>query len=211
MKSFSQWSIEEVEDTFNVVIQKHSSLLQGWLEITESVVATQEEEIMLNELCERLQDHVWDWNEWELKVKFIMPLLLAVNFDQERYQSFIEREISVLIENERLVGTVDFVVASGKRSPKRPYFFINEFKKEKESSNDPLGQLMVAMISAQRLNNDNNPLYGAYVMGRFWFFVVLHGQEYSTSLAYDATKHDIKELFGILKKTKGNIELMTKA
>ena len=137
MKSFSQWSIEEVEDTFNVVIQKHSSLLQGWLEITESVVATQEEEIMLNELCERLQDHVWDWNEWELKVKFIMPLLLAVNFDQERYQSFIEREISVLIENERLVGTVDFVVASGKRSPKRPYFFINEFKKEKESSMIP--------------------------------------------------------------------------
>ncbi|MEK8021691.1 MAG: hypothetical protein VSS75_032860 [Candidatus Parabeggiatoa sp.] len=48
-------------------------------------------------------------------------------------------------------------------------------------------------------------------MGLFLFFVVLHGQEYSTRFAYDATKHDIKELFDILKKTKGNIELMTKA
>ncbi|MEK8021692.1 MAG: hypothetical protein VSS75_032865 [Candidatus Parabeggiatoa sp.] len=106
-----------------MVIQKHSSLLQRGLEITESV-ATQEKELIFNKLCERLQEFMWDWNEWALKVKFLMALLLPLNFAQERYQSFIEREISVfLIENERVVGTVDFVVASGKRSPKRPYFF----------------------------------------------------------------------------------------
>ncbi|RKZ49305.1 MAG: hypothetical protein DRR16_33635 [Candidatus Parabeggiatoa sp. nov. 3] len=49
------------------------------------------------------------------------------------------------------------------------------------------------------------PLYGCYVMGRLWFFVVLEGIEYSTSLAFDATKDDIKEIFGILQNTKGLI------
>jgi len=61
------------------------------------------------------------------------------------------------------------------------------------------------MVAAQKLNNDNQPLYGCYVMGRLWFFVVLEGIEYSTSLAFDATKDDIKEIFGILQNTKGLI------
>ncbi|EDN70114.1 hypothetical protein BGP_2120 [Beggiatoa sp. PS] len=67
--------------------------------------------------------------------------------------------------------------------------------KAHESSGDPLGQLLIAMVAAQKLNNDLKPIYGCYVMGRLWFFVVLEGLDYSTSLAYDATKNDIKEIF----------------
>jgi len=104
-----------------------------------------------------------------------------------------------------LSGVVDFFVATGKRYPKHPYFFIHEFKKEHESSGDPLGLLLIAMVAAQKLNNNLKPIYGCYVMGRLWFFVVLEGLDYSTSLAYDATKNDIKEIFSFLKKTKGMI------
>jgi hypothetical protein len=200
LKPFSKWTIAEVEDTFNVVIQKHHKRLTQWL--TDIVSPTPAEENLLDELRNKLQDQVWDWNEWELKGKFIFPLLLAVNFDEEQYKSFIERDISVDIDNEKLSGTVDFLVATGKRYPKHPYFFIHEFKKEHESSGDPLGQLLIAMVVAQKLNNDNQPIYGCYVMGRFWFFVVLEGIEYSTSLAYDATKNEIGDIFGILKNTK---------
>ncbi len=203
MKSFSKWTIAEVEDTFNVVMRKHHERLNQWL--NETATLTPAEENMLDELRDKLQDHVWDWNEWELKGKFIFPLLLAVNFDEEQYQSFIEREISVEINNETLSGIVDFLVASGKRYPKQPYFFIHEFKKEHESSGDPLGQLLIAMVAAQKLNDDNQPIYGCYVMGRLWFFVILEGLDYSTSLAFDATKNDIREIFGILKNTKGMI------
>jgi len=200
MKSFSKWKIAEVEDTFNIVIRKHNKRLTQWL--TDPVVPTPAEESLLDELKDRLQDQVWDWNEWELKGKFIFPLLLAIDFDEEQYQSFIERDISVDIDDEKLSGTVDFLVASGKRYPKHPYFFIHEFKKEHESSGDPLGQLLITLVAAQKLNNDNQPIYGCYVMGRFWFFVVLEGLEYSTSLAYDATKNEISDIFGILKNTK---------
>jgi hypothetical protein len=200
MKSFSKWTIAEVEETFALNPFKQLEPLSQWLNAPAPL--TPDEEYLIAELREKLLDHVWDWNESELKGKFIFPLLAAVNFDEEQYQSFIEREISVAIENDTLSGMVDFFVASGRRCPKHPYFFIHEFKKEHDSSGDPLGQLLVTMVAAQKLNNDGKPVYGCYVMGRLWFFVVLQGNDYAGSLAYDATKDDIEDIFSILKKTK---------
>ena len=200
MKSFSKWTIAEVEETFALNPFKQIEPLSQWLNAPASL--TPDDEDLIAELREKLIDHVWDWNESELKGKFIFPLLAAVNFDEEQYQSFIEREISVEIENDTLSGMVDFFVASGRRYPKHPYFFIHEFKKEHDSSGDPLGQLLVTMVAAQKLNNDGKPVYGCYVMGRLWFFVVLQGNDYAGSLAYDATKDDIEDIFSILKKTK---------
>ncbi|EDN70908.1 hypothetical protein BGP_2248 [Beggiatoa sp. PS] len=208
MKPFSKWTIAEVEDTFHINHRKRHERLTQWL--NETVALSPAEENLLMGFREQLEDHVWDWNESELKGKFIFPLLLAVNFDEEQYQSFMEREISVEIDNDTLSGIVDFFVATGKRYPKHPYFFIHEFKKEHDSSGDPLGQLLITLVAAQKLNNDLKPIYGCYVMGRFWFFVVLEGLDYSTSLAYDATKDEIKEIFSLLKKTKGMISKMAK-
>lgn len=65
--------------------------------------------------------------------------------------------------------------------------------------------LLVTMLAAQKLNHDGKPVYGCYVMGRLWFFVVLQGGDYAGSLAYDATKDEIKDIFSILKKTKAII------
>jgi hypothetical protein len=206
MKSFSKWTIAEVEEQFALRQWKQHDLLSQWLNVDGFVSVTPEEEHLLADFRTNLIDHVWDWNEWELKGKFIFPLLAAVNFDEELYQSFIEREISVEIEDDVLSGKVDFLVANGRRYPKHPYFFIHEFKKEHEASGDPLGQLLITMVAAQKLNDDGKPVYGCYVMGRLWFFVVLDGQDYATSLAYDATKDDILEIFMVLIKVKGIIE-----
>ena len=203
MKPFSKWTIAEVEETFALNPCKQLEALSQWLNAPPPL--RPEEEGVIATLREKLLDHVWDWNESELKGKFIFPLLAAVNFDEKLYQSFIEREISVAIEDETLSGTVDFFVASGRRYPKHPYFFIHEFKKEHDASGDPLGQLLVTMLAAQKLNHDGKPVYGCYVMGRLWFFVVLQGGDYAGSLAYDATKDEIKDIFSILKKTKAII------
>ena len=47
------------------------------------------------------------------------------------------------------------------------------------------------------------PIHGCYVVGRFWFFVILDENKYSVSLAYDATKIDeLKEIFAILTELK---------
>jgi hypothetical protein len=210
MKPFSKWTIAEAEEQFGLIPQKQNSLLKEWL--TVQCPLKEDDEKKLNTLCESLQEYAHDWNEAELKLKFISPLLLMVNFDEEKYHSFMEREISVAIENETLAGITNFFVARGRRVPKHPYFFIHEYKKERDSSNDPLGQIITAMFAAQKLNNDGNPLYGAYVMGRMWFFVVLCGSEYSVSLGHNAARPDqLKEIFGILKSTKGIIEQLINA
>jgi len=205
MKPFSKWSVDEVEDRFGVVQIKQSNLLKEWLTVRGQI--SSEDEKRLTELCESLQDHVHDWNEAELKLKFVAPLLFMVKFDHEKYQSFLEREISVSFENETLSGVVDFIVAMGRRVPRKPYFFLHEYKKEQESSNDPLGQLLIAMVAAQKLNKDGHPIYGAYITGRLWFFVVLHDLEYSVSVGHNsAREEELVEIFGILQNSKEIIE-----
>ncbi len=205
MKPFSKWTIAEVEDKFQVVLCRQYHLLDEWL-TQDCELLSEQETKKLDELKERLLNHVHDWNESELKYKFIVHLLSMIRFDQDKYQSFMERELTVNIDGEILSGVVDFMVAVGRRIPKKPFFCIHEYKKELDISNDPLGQLVIAMIAAQKINNDGHPVYGAYVIGRLWFFVILEGLNYAVSLAYDATKDDINCIFNILKNTKRIIE-----
>ena len=200
MKSFSKWTIEDVEETFHVVLHKYDDQLQDWM--ASHIPPSPEEHEQLGRLQEKLLDHVWDWNEEELKVYFIIPLLNVINFEQTEYQPFLNRELSVEYHHDTVGGTVDFMVASGKRSPKNPYFFIHEYKKEHDASNDPLGQLMIAMVTAQLLNNDGHPVYGAYVMGRYWHFVILVGQHYAVHTGLNAAADEILQIFSVLKKTK---------
>ena len=200
MKAFSKWTIEEVEEQFGVRQQRASSHMQAWLTVQEPPSATERETLEL--LRQKLERHVYDWNEQELIINFIGPLLTLVDFDHEVYHPFFGREISVEINQETLGGVVDFTVAQGRRSPKHPYFFIHEYKKEFDSSNDPLGQLLIAMVAAQLLNQDSNPIYGAYVLGRYWHFVLLEGHAYGVNPGSNASRNEILNIFGILRNTR---------
>jgi hypothetical protein len=98
------------------------------------------------------------------------------------------------------------MVAQGKQIPRHPFFFLHEYKSEKASGNDPLGQLLIAMVYAQKENADNRPLYGVYVLGRFWFFVLLEDKIYSVSPAFDATKtEDLATILANMEKVKAGI------
>ncbi len=200
MKSFSKWTIEDVEETFHLELHQHHEHLKTWM--TSQLIPSEKEESQLTQLREKLLAHVWDWNEEELKVYFIIPLLNIINFEQEHFQPFLARELSMTYNDEKVSGVVDFVVASGKRSPKRPFFFIHEYKKEHDSSDDPLGQLMIAMVTAFKLNDDGHPVYGAYIMGRYWHFVVLEEQNYAVHTGLNATTEEITTILNVLKNTK---------
>ncbi|MCP4701884.1 MAG: hypothetical protein GY862_34250 [Gammaproteobacteria bacterium] len=205
MKPFSQWTKEEVEEEFHLSADSNSKILQEWLTAIKKI--SEEEAKFLLRLSRKLLSHVHDWNEEELKVYFIAFLLDFIAFYQERYRPFLERELSVEYEEgKRLWGITDFMVASGKQSPREPFFFIHEYKKQADASNDPLGQLLAEMVAAQTLNTHNHPIYGAYIIGRHWYFVVLEGQAYAESLAYDATKEEIFAIVGILRHTKEIID-----
>ena len=98
------------------------------------------------------------------------------------------------------------MIAKGRRLPELPYFFIHEYKQEPDKDGDPLGQVLVAMAVAQLKNNNSNPILGAYVVGRNWFFVTLVANEYTISNEYDAASDDIFQIFAILQKSKEIIQ-----
>ena len=205
MKEFSKWTIEDVEETFQLTQVKSLPLLSAW-ESSDAPI-TPDEAAQLRILGDRLRDAVHDWNEEELKLKFIGLLLDLVAYDHADYRAFFERPLSVKINHERLAGVVDCIVSKGKRSPKRPLFCLHEYKPEKRASDDPMGQTVIAMVAAQLSNNDGRPMYGAYVVGRNWYFVVLDQKTYAVSLEYDATKEaDLTRIFKALRFIKLMIE-----
>ena len=201
MKPFSKLTKEEIETEFHLKKDIENQLINEWITIVSTVSG--EEKVRLKQLSQKLLNHVHDWNEEELKVYFIAFLLDFVDFYQESYRPFLERDLSVQYEEgKRLWGNADFLVASGSQSPKEPFFFIHEYKKQLDTSNDPLGQLLAEMVAAQKLNQHPHPIYGAYIIGRHWYFVILDKTTYAESLAYDATKEEIFEIVSILRHTK---------
>lgn len=78
------------------------------------------------------------------------------------------------------------------------------------SSKDPLGQLLIALVAIQQENEVMNlhfPLYGAYVVGHFFYFVILDGKVYSKSEPYVASREtEIFEIFCILNEVKNYID-----
>ncbi len=201
MKPFSQWTKEEVETEFDLRKEPKNQVLQDWLTVVPAV--STDEKQRLGQLSQKLLNHVHDWNEEELKVYFIALLLDLIDFYQASYRPFLERDLSAPYgEDKRLWGKADFLVASGTQTPKEPFFLFMNTKNNGILINDPLGQLLAEMVAAQKLNRHPHPIYGAYIIGRHWYFVILDDTTYAESLAYDATKEEIIEIVSILRHTK---------
>jgi len=204
MKSFRNWTRQDIADKFGLDVKSTCKDLESWLKTDGAI--TEEEEKELLRLQIKLKENVDNWNEQELIIKFIALLIDKVDYDSTEFKSFANRKLKGKIDGEEISGEVDLMVASGKFEPKEPYFCLHEYKKEKGADNDPLGQLIIAMMTAQELNENQHPMYGAYVMGRNWFFLTLEGRKYCISDEYVATREDIFKIFEILKNLKGIIK-----
>jgi len=207
-KNLEQWLAEEVELTFDIERlrpEKHQ-ILQDWL--THERLDT---DLIPNvkRLQDLLVDNVDAWNEDELKIMFIGPLLIEAEFNNyPHYKVFSQRKVRLKTEHVDSSGKIEWMVAKGRQIPRNPFFFLHEYKGEKGTGNDPLGQLLIAMVYAQHKNqNERRPLYGSYILGRLWFFVVLTGKEYSVSPAFDATKtEDLRQILANMQKVKEAID-----
>ena len=89
-----------------------------------------------------------------------------------------------------------------------PTSACTKYKKEKGKDSDPRGQVLAAMLAARELNKDDSntqPIFGAYVLGRLWFFLVLSGLNYAVSADYSAAKDEIFDIFRVLKNLKQRV------
>jgi hypothetical protein len=199
-KSFETWEYEEVENTFGMKRVFELPALTNWLNSPKNDI----DEILkhfLDVIQKRLIVNADAWNEDEFKMFFIAPLLSQMPMEIDDFKPFTQRTISAKFPELDLEvsGKVEFVIARGKQRPKQPYFFLHEYKQERRRENDPLGQLLISMVAARQNNEKKTPLFGCFVVGRDWFFVVLEEQTYSVSLACDATKnHELYQIVAML-------------
>jgi len=210
-RKFEDWEYSEVNREFGY--KRHYedfSLLETWQQA--NVAIEESEKVILEKLAKRLFHNVEIWNEDELKFFFISRLVDLVDFQQARYKAFTQRKFAATIGEWQVNGVVDLVVSRGEQHPEQPFFFLHEYKQERKRDNDPLGQLLIAMVVAQHQNEVQIPLYGCYVVGRNYFFVALYGQEYSVSNAYNAASlPDLLLIFKMMRFVKEYIEQLVSA
>ncbi len=204
MKSFERWTIDEVENYFNIHQTYQNSTLEAWLHSTQ--VLTDAEHRTLEALRQKASENIEFWNEEDLKMKFIAFLLALVPFDEGRYKGFLERTIKATVKGEVISGIVDYIVATGKAEPQVPFFFLQEYKPHRRPGRDVLAQVLSAMIAARERNTPQKTMYGSYVIGRQWFFLVLEENTYTISQAFDITQEDIVRVVQILRGMKRIIE-----
>jgi hypothetical protein len=205
-KPFNDWQAEEVEDTFGVTRMETLPFIESVKKLRLDVNHLHRATI---EKYRRKAFLLIDgWNTDEYKFLFISMYLGLVEFSNKNYNVFTQRPMSATYENGTKIttGKVEWMLARGRQVPKEPHFFLHEYKPEKNRDNDPLGQLLIAMIAAQQLNKDDKPIYGIYVNGRNWFLVVLDGKKYATSLAYDITSEKIFDFFAILEHLREQMD-----
>jgi hypothetical protein len=208
-KSFKYWITQDLHEQFGIKRVYDSVLLDKWLKASNEIIKDETERLESFRIS--LNKNAEFWNEEELKMKFIGPVIEFAKIDSENFRTFYDRSINITVNEIPLSGTLDMVVATGFQIPRKPFFCVHEYKQESKRDGDPKGQLLVEMIALQAINlPDENPIYGCYVLGRNWFFVVLKGSEYAVSDALDASQQDIYTIFRMLKKIKDYIIEMTK-
>jgi len=217
-KSFKNWTIDELIFKLGIRQALQCPILEKWLSIQHEL--TEYETQTLNKLQQKASLNIHFWNEAELRAKLIDHVTELVDYENNQFliAAFSERSIETVYKKITLKGKVDWMVATGKSQPTQPFFFIHEYKKEKGTSDDPLAQLLVAMIAAQSLHQTppspnlfnaepvhfykDMPIYGCYIIGRNWFFVTLDGTTYCVSKAHDSTEMDKLKLIVDALKTQ---------
>ena len=208
--SFSQSKTQQLEDLFNVKRSLNIKELENLLAINQGEIPT-ENNVFFTNLSEIAFLNIDSWTEQELIMKHISQIIHLVKYSYIDYNTFADRPFSYKFDKLKLSGSMDFLIAGGRSEPKAPYFCLHEYKKEQNFEADPKGKLLAEMLVAQALNRDAKTgfetIYGCYIVGRNWFWVILKDKEYAVSRAYDSTRiGDLSEIYLILIKIKYIIE-----
>ena len=205
-KSFEKWKAEEVQNEFHVTrLFQQPVFLSDFL--ANLPILNEAEKKAVDELQAQLLFMADVWNEYDMSILFVGPLFNIIKSQQIQYRTFFNHTLKGVLNNKEITGRIDGMLAKGRQIPQLPIFFIQEYKPESGPNGDPLGQLLIEMVTAQALNNESEQtVYGCYIIGRNWFFVVLKGKEYAVSDVYVATQNAIYDIVGILKKVQTMFE-----
>lgn len=205
---FRDCTLTLLDRRFGLRLSFSNPLLDQWLQSATTVTKTERER--LQELRKLLTLNVTGWNEQELSLQFIGPLLTIVQFMEfYRFNLFAQRYIGAVINDVEISGEPDTIIATGYREPEIPMFAFTEYKRQIDPQGDPAGQTLAAMLVGQALNGNQHPVYGCYVVGSDWRFMLLDGKHYLISRDYSALSDEIYDILRILKTLRAIIVDLT--
>lgn len=211
MRRFDSWKITELEETFGLQeVNINFAPLDEWLAQAVGNVANSQKDERIYDVLDKYRKDLLSngpyWNEEELKLYFIAPLLQTAGYPALStlgWKGFAGRYLKAEIPSEKgtisVGGYVDFAVARGKDVIQTPIFFLHEYKQEDKRGTGPRGQLLIEMLTAWTLNADRLPIYGCYVLGRTWVFCVLKEKQYAFSGGFNAEEPEkIYQIYAVL-------------
>ncbi len=202
----------DLKKLFNIEKELSENIFDSWF--NNDICLSVDIVTYLQDLIEQNRGLIDDYNEEDLKIYLISPLLNKINFilKNKGIRGFYELPMNYATDKFILNGTADFVVSKGLFQSKKPYFFIQEYKRSEEYGN-PRPQLLAELISAVELN-DWKSIKGAYVIGGSWHFTILEKldigkYQYFISQNFDSTKiDDLKLIYKNLLFVKNEILTM---
>jgi len=198
--TFKDWTLTSLDKAFGLKQVWQSKLMDDWEQADVEISEIDNQYIQnLQKLVIRGDEA---WNDAELKGKFISPLIMRTNIDDTKIGYFLEHDFSATVRDYQLSGTVDGMIAAGFREPNSPLFSIHKYNccVEKENTSD--AQVLAAMLVAKEMNQNKLPIYGMFVIGLTWNFIILEGNTYNISRDYSASNDDVFNIFKILKILK---------
>ncbi|MEY4905377.1 MAG: hypothetical protein RLZZ292_3192, partial [Bacteroidota bacterium] len=153
---------DELIDAFALQTGTECAILKEWLSSSFSLSETVSNG--LEKLRIRIQKEDSAWNEEELKMRFLAFLFEYADLEvPKKIKLFYERPLSAVINGYTVNVKCDCLLATPKGigTPRNPYFFLQEFKKRKKNDDDAEGQMLAAMLVAQQINANQQPIYGA--------------------------------------------------
>jgi hypothetical protein len=204
--NFSSIKYSDLEELVNIRPKYNPAKFKDWLDYFHDV--SDFEHTFLKNLIEKHLLLLTSYQEEDLKAKFIIPILNQVDFMTEEYRDWYDTSLSGTVNEAKIMGFTDYMVAQGLKTPRKPYFFIQEFKPS-VPDRDPEVQLLAEMLVAIE-KNQATIFRGGYIIGQYWKFVILekiaeNQFEYVVSEAFDSLKlPDLKKIYIILQAVKHN-------
>ncbi|CAK0763500.1 conserved hypothetical protein [Gammaproteobacteria bacterium] len=200
--SFKEWTLTTLDKAFALQQIWQCPLMDCWEQNALAGNIADSDKNILIKLQKSLVRGGRAWNETELENKFISPVIMTADIDDEQIGYFLERNLTHIIGDYELSGTVDGMIATGFRDPDVPLFCLHECKRSIENQGSPDAQVLAAMLVAREKNNNEIPIYGLFVVGLIWNFVVLNNHHYCISKSYNADDEEIMVIFNMLKTLK---------
>jgi hypothetical protein len=202
--NFSTIKYSDLEDLVTITPKLNYAKFDDWFGYEYSL--SQEENTFLEKLVNKHTLYLSSYMEEDLKMKFLSPIFCQVDFLTDKFHDWYDAALSGTINGAEVKGFVDIMIASGTKSPRKPYFFIQEFKPS-VPDRDPEVQLLAELLVTIE-KNQTSILRGGYIIGQLWKFVILEKTgnnqfEYFVSKSFDSLDlEDLKQIYVILQAVK---------